>query len=86
MLPDHAHVMKLYLQHLAKQTPSLRKLVRDAVRSSNGHTDGAVRVVRRALVAREVEKRTERRRTVRLARIIAGDSIALRVVRRRRCL
>lgn len=86
MLPDRKHVHALYLKHLASQTPSLRRLVRDAIHSSKGDLDSAVRIVRRALVAREVGKLCERKKAARLARIVAGETIALRVARRRRGL
>lgn len=86
MLPDRKRVQSLYLKHLANQTPSRRRLVRDAIHSSKGDLDSAVRIVRRALVAKEAAKLFERKRAARLSRIVAGESVALRVACRRRGL
>ena len=84
MLPDQMKTATIYLEYMAKRTPRMRKLVRSALCRSGGNVFTARRLVRRELVAREVDKLREKKRAARLARIAAGETVALRVVRRRR--
>ena len=83
MVHDPHRAKALYLKYLAKRSSSHNKLVRSALQHSGGDLTMAQKFVRRELVADEVRKFRARQRAARIARIMAGETVAYRVVRRR---